>query len=155
MVKKKKRNYPMKHIIVLVIFFTVLLFLNLFYTSHDFESTKEGTFMGWIQNSEITDDKIVLLNSAKIPDMSLVYYPKEQRLVGGTPKLEANNIVLFDGNLHQVGYTFKRDDKQSLFYDGKIVRESDFEYRGDFFTGQVIGSEVFFVSSVFERYTLS
>ena len=109
----------------------------------DFSSKMEGTLSGWTDEKyykEPIDETIVLFSSEKIPGLSVVYYPTENRLVAGSPPIIVNNIHLFNGYKHHIGYAFK-DDKQGLFYDGKLIAAADFLPRlQNGFTGMVTGS---------------
>jgi len=124
--------------------------------SNDFPSTKEGTFVGTINGqAKIDKDEILLFHSAKVPGLNLKYYPKESRLEGGTPSMSAKEIILFDGNFHQVAYTFKRFSKQKLFFDGEMVAESDFVWYSGYLTGLVIGPDSAFISELVEDHEIS
>ncbi len=109
----------------------------------DFPSSDQGTFSGWINEKyfkEPIDNKVVLFASVRVPGVALTYYPNEKQLVGGTPEMTARNVLLFDGKKHQIAYTFKKGGKQSLFYDGKLMEKSNFQfYNKDQLTGMFIG----------------
>ena len=111
--------------------------------NQDFNSKMEGTLSGWTDEKyykEPIDETIVLFSSEKIPGLSVVYYPTENRLVAGSPPIIVNNIHLFNGYKHHIGYAFK-DNKQGLFYDGKLIAAADFLPRlQNGFTGMVTGS---------------
>jgi hypothetical protein len=126
--------------------------------TNDFPSTKEGTFVGIIdgnKNPSRYGEKIILFTSAKIPGLSLEYYPSKSKLVGGTPEMIAENIVIFDGQKHQIAYSFKRFSKQNLFFDGILVAESNFEIFPRHLTGLITGVEKVYVSELFEEYEMS
>ena len=96
---------------------------------NDFPTAEEGTFIGVLPEKyfkEEMDNVIILFASAKIPGLTLMYYPEQKRLVGGTPQLAAENIYLFDGQKHELKYSFKKNGPQSLFYDNKLIASGDF-----------------------------
>src|SRR3989344_1242645 len=73
----------------------------------DFPSTEEGTLAGTLKEvyfKEQIDPVVVLFASAKIPGLSLLYYPEKKMLVGGSPALVASEVSLFDGQKHSVLY---------------------------------------------------
>ena len=111
--------------------------------NQDFSSKMEGTLSGWTDEKyykEPIDETIVLFSSEKIPGLSVVYYPAENKLVAGSPPIIVNNIHLFNGYKHHIGYAFK-ENKQGLFYDGKLIAAADFMPRlQNGFTGMVTGS---------------
>lgn len=124
--------------------------------TNDFPSSREGTFVGTITGDTLANNEEVLLfHSANIPGLDLKYYPKELRLIGGTPVMSAEGITLFDGKPHQVAYTFQRFSKQRLFFDGAMVAESDFVWYSGYLTGLVIGTDSAFVSELVEDYKIS
>jgi hypothetical protein len=126
--------------------------------SNDFPSSEQGTFMAQTKNTyfkEPIDPIVVLLTSAKVSGLTLVYSPGERKLIGGTPQIVAENIDLFDGIAHEVGYAFNRNGKQTLLYDGNVVAESDFVSYGNFLTGNVAGASKFTVSESISTATIS
>ncbi len=125
---------------------------------NDFPSKDAGTFLAQVRNTYIKepiDEIVVLIHSANVPGVSLVYNSKENKLIGGTPQITAENVVLFDGNPHRVGYTFERNGKQAIIYDNQIVAESDFQSYSDLITGQATGGDIFFVSDAVENGDIS
>src|SRR3989344_1080577 len=73
----------------------------------DFPSIEEGTLAGTLKEvyfKEQIDSVVVLFASAKIPGLSLLYYPEKKMLVGGSPALVASEVSLFDGQKHSVLY---------------------------------------------------
>ena len=123
--------------------------------TQDFPSVEQGTFRGQLQKNyfkEPIDDIVVLFSSAKLPGMSLIYYPQEKRLAGGTPVMVAENVVLFDGVAHDIAYSFKKDGKQFLVYDGQLVGISDYQgYIPSVLNGMVIGTPITTISPSMEK----
>lgn len=124
----------------------------------DFPSTEEGTLTGKVKPNyfkEPIDQIIVLFASTKIPGLSLIYYPFQQRLVGGSPQMLAEDISLFDGSDHEITYTFKNGEKQALYYDGKQVASSDFKLYYSLLTGMITGVPEAVVSNSLESVQIS
>ncbi len=108
----------------------------------DFGSQDGGTIIGWAGENyfkEPVDDVVILFASAKIPGLTLIYYPQEEKIVGGMPQIVAKDIQLFNGEKHQVAYSFSSGGKQQIFYDGKKLAESEFLYLSDSITGATAG----------------
>lgn len=110
----------------------------------DFPSTVEGTFSAWVQEryfKDSVDPLIVFFSSEKIPGLSFVYYPEEQRLVAGMPPLVVEQVRFFDGQAHHLAYSFQRGGEQRLYYDGQLVGISSFVPKEkSFLTGMVVGT---------------
>ena len=124
----------------------------------DFMSVDGGTFNGWAGATyykEPIDDPVVLFVSAKVPGMSLLYYPHKKLLVGGTPQMIAEDIDLFQGEKHQITYSFDKGEKQRLFYDGKIVAESEFKLYENSLTGMATGVAELYVSKSLDEVEIS
>jgi len=95
----------------------------------DFPSTEQGTFTGQLKPNyykEKPDQIIILFVSSRLPGLALIYYPYEKKLVGGTPQMIADNIILFDGVSHKLGYSFQQKGQQLLMYDDKVIAQSEF-----------------------------
>ena len=121
----------------------------------DFPSIEEGTLAGTLKEvyfKEQIDSVVVLFASAKIPGLSLLYYPEKKMLVGGSPALVASEVSLFDGQKHSVMYSFKRDGQQVILYDGQLVASGEFKLpEGNALTGLVTGVPENKVSEGFEK----
>src|SRR3989344_3093948 len=108
----------------------------------DFKSNIEGALSGWTDEKyykEPIDETIVLFSSEKIPGLAVIYYPLEKKLIAGSPPMVINNLSLFNGYKHHLGYIFK-ESKQALFYDGQLIAASDFLPRTqNSFTGMTTG----------------
>jgi len=119
----------------------------------DFSNNQEGTFIGTLQAEyfkEPIDQVVVMFVSAKIPGLTLIYYPYENKLVGGSPQMVANNVIFFDGIQHHLAYTFKENGEQILIYDDNIVGQSPFQApQNSPLTGAVTGITETGVSAVF------
>ncbi len=120
----------------------------------DFPSTEEGTFGGQLNPAyfkEQLDQVVILFASAKIPGLTILYYPYEHRLVAGTPQMVISDIVFFDGQAHEIMYSFKKGGNQYFFYDGKVVGQSAYvPSEENMLTGLVTGPAVVVVSEGFE-----
>lgn len=116
----------------------------------DFPSTEEGTFSAWVQEryfKEPMDLLIVFFSSEKIPGLSFVYYPEEQKLVAGMPPLVVEQVRFFDGQAHHLAYSFQKGGEQRLYYDGQLVAASSFVPKEkSFLTGMVVGTASHVVS---------
>ena len=116
----------------------------------DFKSKIEGTLNGWTDEKyykEPIDKTIVLFSSEKIPGLAVIYYPLEKRLIAGSPPMVIDNVYLFNGYKHHLGYVFK-DSQQGLFYDGQLIAASDFLPRTqNSFTGMTTGGYLSEVST--------
>ncbi len=125
----------------------------------DFPSTEEGTLSGWMEGvypKEPIDKEIVLFSSAKIPGLAIVYYHEENKLIAGTPKMNADGITLFDGEKHHLAYTFKRGGPQILFYDGQQVAASEFQHHlPTSITGMVTGPFTPIISKTFSQININ
>ncbi len=118
----------------------------------DFMNLDEGALEGWTREQyykEPIDEVVVLFASARIPGLAIIYYPKEERIVAGTPQMVVNGIRLFDGQTHQTAYAFARNGRQRFFYDGKMVAESDFDFYESGLTGMAVGAPELIVSESF------
>ena len=118
----------------------------------DFPNDQQGIFIGQLNNhyfKDPIDPIVVLFISARIPGLSMIYYPYEQRIVAGTPSMNIENVVLFDGTSHEVKYAFQKDGNQQFWYDGNLVAESRFIPAGSSITGAVTGVDQVFVSEGF------
>ena len=125
--------------------------------NQDFSSKMEGTLSGWTDEKyykEPIDETIVLFSSEKIPGLTLIYYHYENKIIGGTPQMTADNIIFFDGNPHTVKYSFKKNGKQQLYYDNNLVAESDFIFHSNYLTGNIIGVNEFEISDSFESVVI-
>lgn len=121
----------------------------------DFASEEQGTFGGQLRNNypaENFDSIVVLLSSQKIPGLTLVYYPYEQKLTSGIPQMTAENIVLFDGQPHRVHYQFTKGGPQYLYYDHKVVASSNYQNLQTVLSGFMTGPPILFVSDLFSEY---
>lgn len=121
----------------------------------DFPNDQQGVFVGQLNADyfkEPIDQIVVLFISARIPGLSIMYYPYEKRLVAGTPQMVAENIALFEGSPHEIKYAFQKDGNQQLWYDGDLVAETKFQLYGQSgITGAVTGVSEAFVSEGFEN----
>lgn len=120
----------------------------------DFPNDQQGIFIGQLNADYFKDpiDQIVVLFvSARIPGLSIMYFPYENRLVAGTPSMNVDNIILFDGTSHEIKYAFQKDGNQQFWYDGNLVAESRFIPAKSSITGAVVGVSDVFVSEGFER----
>ena len=120
----------------------------------DFPSSEEGTLSGTLKEhyfKEKIDPVVVLFASARIPGLSILYYPEKNMLVGGSPALMVAGVSLFDGQRHSLLYSFKREGMQALVYDQKVVASGKFELpEGNMVTGLVTGAAENVVSEGFE-----
>ena len=120
----------------------------------DFPSTEAGTFSGILNENyfkEPIDPIVLLFASKKLPGFTIIYYPKEHKLVTGSPPMAAENVSLFNGAKKQLVYTFKRDGEQVLFINGLKIVSSPFKLnKGSLSTGMVTGNSELFVSDEFE-----
>ncbi len=87
----------------------------------DFKAVDEDVNVGGI-----TPTKILLFRSRKVNGLVIYYLYNEKIVEGGIPKLTTSKVELLDGNMHQIAYTFKKNDKQALYVDGK--KESEGKY---------------------------
>ncbi len=119
----------------------------------DFPNTKGGTLSGWAGSKyykEPIDDVIILFASANVPGLTLLYYPNENKLVAGTPQLTVEEIKLFQGERHNLVYSFDLGKSQRIYYDGILKAESDFQLYSSELTGMVTGAPTAIVSESFE-----
>lgn len=93
----------------------------------------EGTIVLWTKPPvEIFDqfsdarDYIIFYSSTNLPGVRIVYNMKEHMFEAGSPLLRSPEIDIFDGQNHQLAYTFKKGAAQSMFLDGQLVNTSDF-----------------------------
>lgn len=125
----------------------------------DFPNPDEGTFSGWLKPNyfkEPIDPVVILFISAKIPGVSLMYYPKENKVIAGSPQMTAENIILFDGQKHQIVYAFKKGAQQYFFYDGSLVAGSNFKpYSPEQITGLITGVPQPQISELFYQIEIS
>lgn len=165
--KEVKEKFTFSQFVVVVIILAFLIiFLGKYITEEpeptqmqDFSSTEQGTFTATLQSEypkEPIDQVVVLFASSRIPGLMLVYYPYERRLVGGTPQMVIENVVFFDGQPHQLIYSFQKDGQQVIAYDGTPIAASDFIYfGGNAFTGLVTGLPEVVVSDGFSEVEIS
>ena len=100
----------------------------------DIASTDEGTLIIFTK-IDITEflieptqrlANIVLFNSNVLPGFKINYNFIESELEAGLPIVSSKAPQLIDGNMHQIGYTYKKNDKQELFLDGIKVASGVF-----------------------------
>ncbi|MBU0628400.1 MAG: hypothetical protein KKC75_04365 [Nanoarchaeota archaeon] len=75
---------------------------------------------------------VVLFSSKVVDGFGIKYNFIDSTLEAGLPLIKAETINLLDGNMHQIGYTFKKDVGQELYLDGIKVASG-------MFTGEKIG----------------
>ncbi len=124
----------------------------------DFPSSEAGTFIGILRPTyfkEPLDNIIILFASVRVPGMVLAYYPTEHKLIGGTPQMVADGITFFDGQSHELKYSFQRNGQQLLIIDGKVVASSPFISYRSTLTGAVAGIPEVFISESFETFKIS
>ena len=125
----------------------------------DFTNTDSGTFTGWSGQQyfqEPIDSVVILFASAKIPSLTLIYYPQEKKIIGGTSQMVAEDIALFEGNFHQITYTFDREGEQRLYYDARLVASSEFQPSfGSQIQGMIAGASEAFISPAWEKVEIS
>jgi hypothetical protein len=93
----------------------------------------EGTIVLWTKPpveifSQFSDarDYIIFFTATNVPGLRVVYNIKEKRFEAGTPLLTSPQIDIFDGQNHQLAYTYKKGLGQKVFLDGVEVASSDF-----------------------------
>ena len=69
---------------------------------------------------------IVLFSSKTIDGFGVRYNFIDSTLEAGLPLIKAETINLLDGNMHQIGYTFKKGAEQELYLDGVKVASGAF-----------------------------
>ncbi|MEK6969916.1 MAG: hypothetical protein AABW48_05810 [Nanoarchaeota archaeon] len=119
----------------------------------DFPHTKGGTLSGWAGSKyykEPIDEVVILFASVTVPGLTILYYPQENKLVAGTPQMTATGIELFQGERHNLVYSFDLGKTQKIYYDGELKAESDFQLYGSELTGMVTGAPTAIVSESFE-----
>ncbi len=70
--------------------------------------------------------KILLFRSKVVNGLVIYYLYNEQVIEGGVPRLTTPKVNLLDGMLHKIAYTFKKDEKQALYFDGQKVAEGKY-----------------------------
>ena len=70
--------------------------------------------------------------------------------MAGRPLMMANDISLFDGQKHEIKYSFKKNGPQGLFYDGKLVAQGEFKEPSSL-TGATTGVARNYLSEDFEQ----
>jgi len=70
--------------------------------------------------------KILLFRSRKVSGLVIYYLYNEKKIQGGLPKITTPKVNLLDGVLHQIAYTFKKGDKQRIYFDGEKISESNY-----------------------------
>ncbi len=94
----------------------------------------EGTIVLWtkppIEIFEQFDDArdyIIFYSATNVPGLRIVYNIQTKRFEAGTPQLKSPEIDIFDGNNHQLVYTFNKEQGQAIYLDGVKVDESTFK----------------------------
>lgn len=97
-------------------------------------NTDEGTIVLWTKPpvevfSQFSDarDYIIFFSATNVPGLRIVYNMDAKRFEAGTPLLVSQQIDIFDGQNHQVTYTYKNGVGQKIFLDGVEVASSDFK----------------------------
>ncbi len=72
-------------------------------------------------------DYIVFFTATNMPGVRVVYNIREQRFEAGSPLMESTKIDIFDGNAHQIVYTYKKDGEQAIMLDTVKVASSEFK----------------------------
>ena len=99
----------------------------------DLKATEEELNLG-----ETVPTRVQLFRSRLVEGLSIDYIYGEKRIVSGMPQLSSPEVSLFDGNDHHIAYSFKRGEKQQLYFDGKLVAESAFEPGAKTLTGFLV-----------------
>ncbi|MFH1063510.1 MAG: LamG-like jellyroll fold domain-containing protein [Candidatus Woesearchaeota archaeon] len=93
----------------------------------------EGTLVLWTKPAvEIFDqfsdsrDYIIFFSATNIPGLRIVYNLNTKQFEAGTPLLRSPTIDIFDGQNHQLSYTFKKGTEQAIYLDGVKVASSEF-----------------------------
>ncbi len=71
--------------------------------------------------------RVILFRSNTVDGLSIEYLFGEKRLISGIPSIESQVVDIFDGNMHQIAYSFMRGDMQMLFLDGVKLAEGKFD----------------------------
>ncbi len=96
-------------------------------------NVQEGTISLWTKPpvqifDEFSDEKeyLVFFSAMNMPGLRIVYNLKEKRFESGSPLLRSPPIDIFDGQNHQLVYTFRKGGQQMILLDGVKVDESEF-----------------------------
>jgi hypothetical protein len=97
----------------------------------DLMNTNEGTvvinFRAKEEDVNVGDavpTKIQLFRSKNINGLGVYYMYEQKLLIAGLPVITSPPSTLLDGNMHQVAYTYKKDDRQMIYLDGNVIAES-------------------------------
>ena len=103
-------------------------------SSQPVPNTEEGTIVLWTKPpveifGQFSDarDYIIFFSATNVPGMRIVYNMNAKRFEAGTPLLVSQEIDIFDGQNHQLAYTYKKGVGQKIFLDGVEVASSDFK----------------------------
>ncbi len=69
---------------------------------------------------------VVLFSSAVLDGFGIKYNFIGSTLEAGLPLIKGETISILDGNMHQIGYTYKKDVGQELYLDGVKIASGMF-----------------------------
>ena len=70
---------------------------------------------------------MMFFSSETIKGLRIFYDFRDSRLKAGLPLMGSEQEIGFDGNPHQIIYTFKKGIKQALYFDTVLVAEGPFD----------------------------
>jgi hypothetical protein len=102
-------------------------------SSQPLPNPDEGTIVLWTKPpveifGQFSDarDYIIFFSATNVPGLRIVYNMNAKRFEAGTPLLVSQPIDIFDGQNHQLAYTYKKGLGQKIFLDGVEVASSEF-----------------------------
>ena len=117
-----------------------------FPTGKDFANTDEGKatleFKFPQEEFKVGDelaDILMFLESRTIQGLRILYNQKERKIYAGIPSMVSGEVMLLDGNIHTLEYSFSRTQKlQSLSLDGSLLASGEYTGPVTVLTGNIV-----------------
>ena len=95
-----------------------------------------------------TADILMFLESETVSGLRIAYNQKDNRIYAGTPPLITEAVVLLDGQVHKLEYTFNKEQKkQSISLDGILLASGEYTGPVTVLTGYVVSEQLRLVES--------
>lgn len=132
-----RTNVLKKLVVTFILSFVIVAFLalidsrqeiNLTQPEKDFTNKEEGTVVMFITINDLDLPKgikyFTFFKSKLLQGISIKYAVEELKLKAGAPLMNSEELNII--GKHMIAYTYKKGDKQALYFDGEKVASSSF-----------------------------
>ena len=100
--------------------------INLTQPEKDFTNKEEGTVVMFTTVNDLPDGikYLTFFKSKLLQGISIKYVIKELKLKAGAPLMNSEELNII--GRHMIAYTYKKGDKQALYFDGEKVASGNF-----------------------------